>query len=68
MIRHFQLLVLPPAYVIKEHPYGIEYEINSRLLKVGGCPEEQKCGSFYYEWTGMRWKLLYSEITARVRY
>lgn len=47
------------------HPYGYEYQIDSRLLKVGGCLEDKTCGSFYYEWTGSRWNLLRSLVVGR---
>ncbi len=33
------------------------YKLNSRLLTVRGCPEEENCGSYFYEWTGSQFKL-----------
>jgi hypothetical protein len=36
----------------------VEYKLNSRLLIVRGCPEEENCGSYFYEWTGSRFKLI----------
>jgi hypothetical protein len=38
------------------HP--LEYSVNSRLLIVRGCPEDQNCGSYFYEWTGSEFKLI----------
>jgi hypothetical protein len=35
-----------PAYV---EPYGLEFKLDSRLLRVGGCLNEKNCGLFYYE-------------------
>jgi hypothetical protein len=37
----------------------LSYKPNSRLLVVDGCPTEH-CGTFYYEWTGRKFKLLSS--------
>jgi hypothetical protein len=36
----------------------VDYKLNSRLLIVRGCPEEENCGSYFYEWTGSRFKLI----------
>lgn len=43
----------------KEAPF-LEYRLNSRLLVVRGCPEDQaeKCGTYFYEWNGRTLKLL----------
>jgi len=38
---------------------GLLYEKDSRLLIVDGCPTE-KCGTYYYEWTGTTFQLLQS--------
>jgi hypothetical protein len=37
---------------------GVEFKINSRLLVARGCEEDEDCASFFYEWTGMQFKLL----------
>jgi hypothetical protein len=37
---------------------GRVYQLKSRLLIADGCPEEKKCGTYYYEWTANRFKLL----------
>jgi hypothetical protein len=37
---------------------GLEYRIDSRLLVARGCPEEENCGTYYYEWNGTRFLLL----------
>jgi hypothetical protein len=36
----------------------VAYKLTSRLLMVRGCPEEENCGSYFYEWTGSRFKLI----------
>ena len=36
---------------------GLIHKVNSRLLVPEGCPSE-RCGRFYYEWTGHDFKLL----------
>jgi len=36
----------------------VAYKLNSRLLIVRGCPEEENCGSYFYEWSGSRFKLI----------
>ena len=36
----------------------ISYNLNSRLLILKGCPEEENCGTYHYEWTGSQLKLL----------
>ncbi len=43
----------------KEAPY-IDYQLNSRLLIVRGCPEDEdeKCATYFYEWNGQLFKLL----------
>jgi hypothetical protein len=39
---------------------GPVYQLKSRLLIADGCPneEEKKCGTYYYEWTANKFKLL----------
>jgi len=37
---------------------GPVYQINSRLFIADGCPGEVKCGTYYYEWSANRFKLL----------
>lgn len=41
-----------------EEKWGLSFTINSRLLIARGCQEEENCGSYFYEWTGMRLKLI----------
>jgi len=36
----------------------LEFRVNSRLLIVRGCPEDDNCGAYYYEWTGFGFRLL----------
>jgi hypothetical protein len=37
---------------------GVKFKLDSRLLIVRGCQEDQDCASYYYEWTGSKFKLL----------
>ena len=41
-----------------DSPEPLEFQIDSRLLIVHGCPEEKNCADYYYEWTGTMFKLL----------
>lgn len=55
-----EVVSAPP---VAEHPDAPEsrgpvFQIDSRLLIIHGCPGETDCGSYYYEWTGARFKLL----------
>jgi len=36
----------------------LSYRINSRLLVVRGCPQEENCASYFYEWADSRFKLI----------
>jgi hypothetical protein len=36
----------------------LSYRIDSRLLIVRGCPEDENCASYFYEWVDSRFKLL----------
>ena len=46
---------------------SLAYRIDSRLLIARGCPEEKDCGSYFYEWTGTRLKLIRKEPAAAVQ-
>ncbi len=37
---------------------GLVYKRNSRLLVADGCPEDDKCGTYYYEWKKDSFNLL----------
>jgi hypothetical protein len=37
---------------------GMSYHLDSRLLIAAGCPNFQKCGTYFYEWIGSEFKLL----------
>jgi hypothetical protein len=52
----FSILAIP---VDQEQP-AVSFRLDSRLLIVRGCPEDNfsACGSYYYEWTGKAFKLL----------
>jgi hypothetical protein len=34
------------------------FQADSRMLIARGCPEEEKCASYFYEWTGQKFKLI----------
>jgi hypothetical protein len=34
------------------------YKLDSRLMIVRGCLEEENCGSYFHEWNGSRFKLI----------
>ena len=36
----------------------LSYNVYSRLLIVRGCPEDENCGSFFYEWRTPRFRLI----------
>ena len=36
----------------------LEYRLKSRLLIVRGCPEDQNCASYFYEWERPSFKLI----------
>ena len=36
----------------------LSYRIDSRLLIVRGCPQDENCASYFYEWVDSRFKLL----------
>ena len=44
--------------MMKESVEPLAFKLDSRLLIVRGCPEEENCGSYFYEWTGSRFKLI----------
>src|SRR5215813_9456978 len=52
-------LALPLPDSANGHEYqGPVYKVNSRLFIADGCPREVKCGTYYYEWSANRFKLL----------
>lgn len=55
-----QVITFPPMFHYPdEHdqPASV-FRLDSRLLVIHGCPGETGCGSYYYEWTDSRLKLL----------
>ena len=36
----------------------LDFRKGSRLLIARGCPEEEKCASYFYEWTAPKFKLI----------
>ena len=44
------------------HEYhGPVFQLKSRLLIADGCLEDEKCGTFYYEWTANKFKFVRSD-------
>jgi hypothetical protein len=54
----FEVLAYGGARKYEGGEDGLEYKIDSRLLVARGCPEENNCGSYYYEWNGTKFLLL----------
>lgn len=54
----FSLLGYDLSYVYEGGEEQLEFRIGSRLIIARGCPGEKDCGSYYYHWTGDRFKLL----------
>lgn len=55
----FKILSLPLAQGEGGHEYqGAVYQLKSRLLVADGCPEDKKCGTYYYQWKVNQFKLL----------
>lgn len=55
----FRILSLPLTQGKGGHEYqGAVYQLKSRLLVADGCPEDKKCGTYYYEWKDNQFKLL----------
>ncbi len=53
----------PQQYEAEDSPSKNEanqlvFRLNSRLLVVKGCPEDKSCATYFYEWTGSRFKLI----------
>jgi len=44
--------------MMKESVEPLTFKLDSRLLIVRGCPEEENCGSYFYDWTGTQFKLI----------
>jgi hypothetical protein len=55
--------VLKYADVSEDKYEPLSYKLNSRLLIVRGCPEDDNCASYFYEWKGSTFRLL-RKITA----
>jgi hypothetical protein len=55
----FRILSMPLAEGEGGHEYqGAVYQLKSRLLIADGCPEDTKCGAYYYEWSNNKFKQL----------
>ena len=50
--------VLAYADVPENEYEPLSYKLDSRLLIVRGCPEDENCASYYYEWQGSALRLL----------
>src|SRR5262249_41318569 len=51
------------AFPLRDSPNGREfqglvYKVSSRLFIADGCPNDVKCGTYYYEWIASQFKLL----------
>jgi hypothetical protein len=44
--------------MMKESVEPLTYKLDSRLLIARGCPEEEHCASYFYEWAGTKFKLI----------
>ncbi len=51
--RPFSILGVPDDLI---HD-GLQFKVNSRLLVASGCPEDEKCGTYYFEWIKDRFRL-----------
>jgi hypothetical protein len=55
----FRILSLPLPESEGGRDYqGAVYQLKSRLLIADGCPEDTKCGTYYYEWSENKFKQL----------
>src|SRR5579883_713391 len=60
----FHIASLQPSLVYQDQPDKspfddpLQYRLDSRLFVLHGCPEEEDCASYFYEWTGTALKLL----------
>lgn len=45
----------------------LEFQKGSRLLIARGCPEEEKCASYFYEWVAPKFKLIRKIEATRIR-
>jgi hypothetical protein len=55
----FSYLAIPFAGSESGHDYqGLVYHRDSRLLIADGCPEDKKCGTYYYEWRKKSFRLV----------
>jgi hypothetical protein len=50
--------VLKYADVPEDNYEPLSYKLNSRLLVVRGCPEDEHCASYFYLWKGSTFRLL----------
>jgi hypothetical protein len=55
-----ETIAYPPMFDYPDEGDGpaASFKLESKLLVIHGCPGETGCGSYYYEWTGSRFKLL----------
>lgn len=50
--------VMKYADVSEDSFEPLSYNVRSRLLVVRGCPEDQNCGSYFYEWRPPQFRLI----------
>jgi hypothetical protein len=58
--------VLKYADVSEDNHEPLEYNLNSRLLVVRGCPEDRNCASYFYEWQGSTFKLIQKTVAVPI--
>ena len=50
--------VLRYADVSEEQYEPLSYKLKSRLFVVRGCPEDENCATYFYEWKGSQFELI----------
>lgn len=50
--------VLQYADVPEEQYEPLSYKLKSRLFVVRGCPEDENCATYFYEWKGSQFRLI----------
>jgi hypothetical protein len=64
--------VMPLSYEGRYSPNSNSFEplsfrIDSRLLIVRGCPEDENCASYFYEWADSRFKLIRKVLAVKTK-
>ena len=56
------------ADVSEEHYEPLSYKLRSRLFVVRGCPEDENCATYFYEWKGSQFKLIHKFVAFPVHH